>query len=155
MTRFTITCFCKKSNIRFRSPAGFGAEIIARVFCPFCCDRAPEEALFIRVEGMPRKTGLYAIDWNQGVLKYMAPDFHDHEHWYRDFFGKKKLIFDFIPPKSKKALYEIVGLKEEVDFTEVPSGERGWAEKPSQLPGKKRKGPKESYRPFSNYKGHR
>ncbi len=127
MNKFTITCFCKKSNVKFRSPAGYGAEIIARLYCPFCSDRAPEEALFIEVNGVPKKNGLYAIAWNQGVLKYMEPDFHDQELWYRHFFGKKKLIFDFIPPQNghtKKSLYEIIGIKEEVDFTELPENKR-------------------------------
>lgn len=155
MTKFTITCFCKKSNIKFRSANNYGASIIARVYCPHCSKRAPEEALFIKVNGVPKKDGIYAIDWNQGILKYMAPGFHDHEHWYRDFFGKKKLIFDFIPAKSKQPLHEIIGLKEEVDFTELPQKERALGEKPVKLPKKKRKGAKESYRPFSGYKGHR
>lgn len=112
MSKFTVTCFCKKTDIKFYSPANYGGDIIARVYCPLCSDRAPEEALMIRVDGVPRHNGLYGIDWNQGTLKYLDPSFKDLEDWYRNFFGKKKLIFDFINPRSKKPQYEILGIRE-------------------------------------------
>ncbi|KKU13206.1 MAG: hypothetical protein UX17_C0024G0002 [Parcubacteria group bacterium GW2011_GWC2_45_7] len=148
MTRFTITCFCKRTNIKFRSPANFGAEIIARVYCPRCSDRAPCEALLIHVEGVPGKIGIYAIDWNQGALQYLDPKFHNHEHWYENFFGKRKLIFNFIPEKTKGSLYTVHGLKEEVDLTGLSTRRSMTAETPTQWPKRARSDPRESYRPM-------
>lgn len=155
MTRFTITCFCRKTNLKFRSLANYSAEIITRLYCPKCVDRAPEEALLIRVFKTPKNDGLYALDWNQGVLKYLDPKFRDQESWYANFFGKKKLIFDFLPNKKPERFYEIVGQKKDFALQELTTYKRLESEKPTKLPKKKRKGPKESYRPFFGYKGHR
>ncbi|MDO8505781.1 MAG: hypothetical protein Q7S48_04355 [bacterium] len=108
MTRFTITCFCKRQNIKFRSPENYNAEIISRVYCPKCSDRANKDALMIDVDGVYGNEGVYAIFWNTKILETINPDYLSREHWKEDFFGKRKLIFDFISPNAR-GVYTVRG----------------------------------------------
>ena len=101
MTRFTITCACKKNNIKFRSPENYSAEIISRVYCPKCSNRAGNDALIIDVEGVHGNDGTYAIDLNATMLETINPEYRARQYWKEDFFGKRKLIFDFISPNAR------------------------------------------------------
>lgn len=101
MTRFTITCSCGRKHIKFRSPENYSAGIITRLYCPLCSKKAPKEALIIELNGLHDRDGLYAIEWNLVVLASLDPKYRTRPHWKEDFFGKRKLIFDFIPPAAR------------------------------------------------------
>ncbi|MBI2552106.1 hypothetical protein HYW17_02290 [Candidatus Uhrbacteria bacterium] len=101
MTRFTITCFCGRKHIKFRSPKNYSAGVIARLYCSSCSKKAPREALIIEVTGLYEYDGRYAITWNPAILAALDPQYRARPRWKEDFFGKRKLIFDFIPPGAR------------------------------------------------------
>lgn len=101
MTKFTITCFCGRKHIKFRSPVNYSAGIIARLYCPLCSKKALTEALTIEVNGLRDNDGIYALEWNPAILTSLDPDYRKRPRWKEDFFGKRKLIFDFIPPSAR------------------------------------------------------
>ena len=55
----------------------------------------------IRVEGVYGNEGTYAIFWNTKILEQLNPGYLTRPHWKEDFFGKRKLIFDFISPNAR------------------------------------------------------
>jgi hypothetical protein len=77
MTKFTITCFCRRSNIKFRSVTGYSTEIIARLYCPFCSCHAPQDELFIQVEGMPKKVVSRLLSGTKKKRKYFFSRFQN------------------------------------------------------------------------------
>ena len=55
----------------------------------------------IDVDGVYGQEGAYAIFWNAEALEKINSDYLTRPHWKEDFFGKRKLIFDFISPNAR------------------------------------------------------
>ncbi len=55
----------------------------------------------IDVDGVYGSEGIYAIFWNAKILETINSDYLARQHWKEDFFGKRKLIFDFISPNAR------------------------------------------------------
>lgn len=110
MTRFTITCSCKKSHIPFISAANFGADVVEAVYCPRCSASAPANAFRIGVAGAAKKDGLYAIIWNDGAAAfYRERAGFEKDNGLYDLFGKKKLIFELVNPRTHTVTYDMLG----------------------------------------------
>ncbi len=110
MTKFTITCSCKQSHVPFISPANFGADIVEAVYCPKCITTAPANAFHIVVDGAAKKSGEYALIWNDGAAAYYRERAGlGNDNGLYDLFGKKKLIFELVNPRTHNVTYDLLG----------------------------------------------
>lgn len=116
MTRFTITCNCKQSHIPFISPANFGADIVEAVYCPKCVAKSPANAFHIIVDGAGKKSGEYALIWNDGAAAfYRERAGLTNDNGLYDLFGKKKLVFELVNPRTHDVTYNMLGFMARTD----------------------------------------
>lgn len=107
---FTKLCFCHTQNVPFRSTRDFDDHVIAKVFCPKCADRAPAEALLLRVAGTHGHDGVYGIEWNQGYLLEKDPAFEDEEAYYKKLVESGGVVPNFVPEGANRSV-SVVGIK--------------------------------------------
>jgi len=162
MPAFTKKCFCKKNKIKFHADKNLDEEAVDVLYCPFCVDRASDEAFIVHVTGIPEMIGLWAIWYNKSYLKEADKNFRNEDDYFMDLFASGRCVFGAIWKKRKKPAYEIVGIKSGVlklKIEELLSGpdylmirKDG---KPVKLPGKTWTRGEKSPMRQSGYKGHR
>ncbi|NIP32979.1 hypothetical protein GWN26_07550 [Candidatus Saccharibacteria bacterium] len=157
MKKVSIKCFCKKTTAEFRLVKGFTRNVVDVLWCPFCSDRASGNALMINVTDVPELVGVWAIKYNQVVLKEADPKFRNQDDYYIGLFKSGKAMLAGVGIRVPK--YRMLGMRRHFSETEVNKYLSGpdyvmirKDGKPHKLPKDKRKGGEESYRPFKGYK---
>jgi hypothetical protein len=127
-TQFTTKCHCGDGELTFRSEAGYTEQVVERLYCPVCADRAAATDTMIRVSTNPDKLGIWGVGLNEASLKLMDPDTPPST-----ILGTNKLIIVDEPDA------EVLGQK---------GNQRDISDSPTKLPKKTVRRPDESPRPL-------
>ena len=106
---FTKACSCQKTNETFRSLSG--KKILEQVFCPLCVENAVENSLLVNISGVPGRSGLWGLKFNDDVLFGKNKKNKLTDDVLIDVFDSQKCIFDFIPQRTPRMFYRIEGVK--------------------------------------------
>ena len=74
------TCLCTKRTLEFRSE--FESDVVARIYCPACVDRAPGDAVIFDLCEPGEFEGIWGVIYNKGELKRLDPHFRDSDDYY-------------------------------------------------------------------------
>jgi hypothetical protein len=74
------TCFCAKRTVEFRSD--FESDVVAKIYCPACVERAPEEAVIFELCDPGEFAGLWGVVYNKGELKRLDPHYRETDDYF-------------------------------------------------------------------------
>ena len=112
MKTFIRQCFCKSNGVEFVCEDKFDASSIDLLYCPKCSDRAELGSLILDLEEVYEQTiGIWAIKFNDSVLKEQDEDFRDQDEYYKDLFRSGKITFKFLKDDLEHHKVAIYGVK--------------------------------------------
>lgn len=143
---FNKQCFCQKTNETFRTDYD-DENVLDVVFCPDCVDRSGANTVLVDITGVPGRTGLWGLKFNDVVIKKFDENFTVSDENFIKIFDSQYCTFDFIPQRTPRMFYRINSVRQGDDVKQKSSltgKDLNKSEKPTQLPGKTKAGAKES-----------
>ncbi len=145
------TCLCSKRTLTFTSQ--FNGDVVTRIFCPECVDRAPDDAIVFDLCEPGEFAGTWGVQYNAGELKRLDPAFRDRDDYFLSLLISGVCGPEIARSYGKSGLCRIFGFKgrsrgEAAAESELGGNQEVLAaeEMPSKLPGDVVSGPKESPR---------
>lgn len=74
------TCLCTKRVLDFRSE--FDGDVVTKIYCPECVDRAPGDAIIFELCEPGEYSGVWAVLYNKGELKRLDEHYRDSNDYY-------------------------------------------------------------------------
>ncbi len=74
------TCLCKKRTVEFRSD--FAGDVVTKIYCPACVDRAPGDAIVFELCEPSEYAGRWAVLYNRSELRRLDPAFRESDDYF-------------------------------------------------------------------------
>jgi len=103
------TCLCAERQLDFRSD--FDGDVVTRIFCPRCVDRAPADAVIFDLCEPGQYAGTWAVQYNAGELKRLDPAFRPAEDYFLSLLISGACGPEIARNYKKTGLCRIFGLK--------------------------------------------
>lgn len=106
-------CLCGTRTLTFRSD--FPSDVVAKIYCPACVDRAPDEAIIFDLCEPGQFAGTWGIRYGSGELKRLDPHFRDTEDYYLSLLISGTCGPEIARSYGQTGLCRIFGLKRRPD----------------------------------------
>jgi hypothetical protein len=74
------TCLCAKHTLEFTSE--FQGDVVTKIYCPHCVDRAPDDAIVFELCEPGELAGVWGVLYNRGELERLDRAFRDADDYY-------------------------------------------------------------------------